>query len=128
MIQDATLDDYKIAAAVRVFKENFSEQLVLSERRYAEKVLMHRLNQIPHLSRLKLCMRCAKLIVINIFWLHGPNFNPKLDHYNRTVNGWPMPVTTSSKAPIVPGKPGSSLILYARYYFNPAALVQCQRT
>ncbi len=87
MIQDATLDDYKIAAAVRVFKENFSEQLVLSERRYAEKVLMHRLNRTNSpFVEVEIMHALCKIDRYKYFGSMVPILIQKLDHYNRTVN------------------------------------------
>ncbi|OGX26063.1 MAG: hypothetical protein A2787_00335 [Omnitrophica WOR_2 bacterium RIFCSPHIGHO2_01_FULL_48_9] len=87
MIQDDTLDDYKIAAAVRVFKENFSEQLVLAERRYAEKVLIHRLNRTDSpFVEVEVMHALCKIDRYKYFGSMVPVLLQKLDHYNRTVN------------------------------------------
>ena len=43
MIKDDTLDPYKTAAAVRVFRENYGDEVVSREKHSVEKVLIRRL-------------------------------------------------------------------------------------
>ena len=87
MIQDDTLNDYKMAAAVRVFRNKFLNELFLREKRAFEKVLWRRLNRSHSIFvEIETMLTLCNIDRYKYFSSMVPILIQKLDHYNRTVN------------------------------------------
>jgi len=87
MIQDDTLDDYKMAASVRVFRSKFSQELFLREKRALEKILLRRLNRTDSIFvEIEVMLTLCHMDRYKYFVSMIPTLIQKLDHYNKTVN------------------------------------------
>ncbi len=87
MIQDDTLTSYKIAAAVRVFKEKFSREVVARDKIIFEKFLLRRLNLSDSpFVQVEIRHTLCRLDRYKYFKAMVPALIQKLDHYNSTVN------------------------------------------
>ncbi len=87
MIQDDTLDDYRMAAAVRVLKQRFSSQLVLREKNLVEKMLNRRLNRTDSaFVEVEILHTLCVLDRYKYFPSMVPVLLQKMDHYNKAVN------------------------------------------
>ncbi len=87
MIQDDTLDDYKVAAAVRVFRDNHSQNLFLKEKRAMEKILIRRLNRTDFIFvEVEIMHTLCAMDRYKYFSSMVPALIQKMDHYNKTVN------------------------------------------
>jgi len=87
MIKDETLDAYRAAAAVRVFRENYIDQVFLRDKVILEKTLLRRLARTdsPFLDVEVMHTLCL-LNRYKYFNAMVPALIQKLDHYNSTVN------------------------------------------
>ncbi|MFH1360807.1 MAG: hypothetical protein ABIJ41_07245 [Candidatus Omnitrophota bacterium] len=87
IIQDDTLTSYKTAAAVRVFKENFSSNVFAKERHLIEKILLRRLNRTESpFVQIEIMHTLLKMDRYKYFKSMIPDLIQELDHYNKTVN------------------------------------------
>lgn len=87
MIQDDTLDDYRMASAVRVLKQQYSTQLVLREKNLVEKMLIRRLNRTDSVFvEVEILHTLCVLDRYKYFSSMVPLLLQKMDHYNKTVN------------------------------------------
>lgn len=87
MIIDNNLNPYKIAAAVRVFREKYSKTVVANQKKVLLKVLVRRLNRTdsPFVQVETLHTLCS-MDRYRYFKGMAPALIQKLDHYNSTVN------------------------------------------
>lgn len=87
MIKDETLTSYKAAAAIRVFRNKFGEEVVSKEKRRMEKTLLRRLNRTtsPYVQ-VEIMYTLNTLDRYRYFKSMTPALIQKLDHYNETVN------------------------------------------
>lgn len=86
MINDSTLSTFKLAAAIRVFKDQYADQSVTTEKAFFEKTLLRILNhedspfvQVSTMSAL------VALDRYKYFKIMIPKLIEKLDHYNDAV-------------------------------------------
>ncbi len=87
MIQDETLSPYKTAAAVRVFKQNFSQEIFAREKGKTEKVLLRRLNRTDSpFVQVEIMHTLLRMDRYKYFKSMVPTLIQKLEHYNTTVN------------------------------------------
>ena len=87
MIQDESLTAYKMAAAVRVFREKFATEVLSREKKTFEKALLRRLNraEAPFVE-VEIMHTLCTLDRYRYFKSMVPALIQKLDHYNETVN------------------------------------------
>ena len=87
MIKDDTLTSYKTAAAVRVFREQFSEQVFSKEKILIEKYLLRRLN-ITDSSFVQVEIMHTLCLMDRYRYFNPmvPFLIQKLDHYNTAVD------------------------------------------
>ncbi len=87
MIKDNTLTPYKSAAAVRVFKENYSGEVVSKEKKNIEKMLLRRLDRTDSaFVQVEIMHTLCRLDRYRYFKSMMPALIQKLDHYNETIN------------------------------------------
>ena len=87
MIKDETLTPYRSAAAIRVFKEKFSGELVSREKKITEKVLLRRLHRTDSpFVEVEVMHTLCRMDRYHYFKLTVPVLIQKLDHYNTAVN------------------------------------------
>lgn len=87
MIKDKNLSAYKSAAAIRVFKEKYSQEVFSKEKRLMEKTLIHRLNRTNSIFvQIEIMHTLCKIDRYKYFKSMVPSLINKLDHYNKTVN------------------------------------------
>lgn len=87
MIRDNALTPYRRAAAVRVFKEKFSQNIFGREKRIVEKALLRRLNRSDSpFVQVEIMHTLCLMDRYKFFNSMVPDLIHKLDHYNRTVN------------------------------------------
>lgn len=87
MIKDETLSPFKMAAAVRVFKENFSREVFSREKRIIEKTLIRRFNKTNSpFVQVEIMHTLCRMDRYKYFKSMIPALILKLDHYNSTVN------------------------------------------
>jgi len=87
MIQDDNLNSYKIAAAVKVFNEKFSSDVVSKEKKHIRKVLLRRLNRANSpFVQVEIMYTLCRMDRYHYFNSMVPALIQKLDHYNDTVN------------------------------------------
>lgn len=87
MMQDDTLDDYKMAAAVRVFRTQYSKDLFRQEKKAIEKILIRRLNRTDSIFvEVEILHTLCVIDRYKYFASMVPLLIQKIDHYNRTVN------------------------------------------
>ncbi len=87
MIKDDTLTSYRSAAAVRVFKEEFSEEVVSREKKIIEKVLLRRLHRTDSpFVQVEIMHTLCRMDRYRYFKSMVPALIQKLDHYNNAVN------------------------------------------
>ncbi len=87
MLEDDTLNPYQMSAAVRVFKEKYSQIVVSQEKLKVERDLIHLINKTnaPFLEAEIMHTLCL-MDRYKYFDSMVPALILKLDHYNRTVN------------------------------------------
>ncbi len=87
MIKDDTLTSYKTAAAVRVFREKYSQEVFSKEKILAEKYLLRRLNLTDSsFVQVEIMHTLCLMDRYKYFNPMIPALIQKLDHYNTTVN------------------------------------------
>ena len=87
MIKDDTLTSYKSAAAIRVFKNRFSQELFGKEKSTAEKILLRRLAHTDSsLVEIEVMHALCLIDRYKYFSTMVPDLIQKLDHYNPAVN------------------------------------------
>lgn len=87
MIKDDTLDSYKTAAAVRVFLENYSQEVVSREKHGVERILIRRLKLTDSpFVEVEIMHTLCQLDHYRYFATMVPALIQKLSHYNSTVN------------------------------------------
>ncbi len=87
MIKDDTLSSYKIAAAVRTFNKNFSQEVVSKEKKRALKILLRRLNKTDSpFVQTEIMYALCRIDRYQYFKSMVPALIQKLNHYNSTVN------------------------------------------
>ncbi len=88
MIQDETLDDMKIAAAVRAFRLEYALKIFSREKEQAEITLIRQLNRSdsPFVS-VEIMHTLCLIDRYKYFHIFVPQLIQKLDHYNETING-----------------------------------------
>lgn len=113
MIEDDTLTPYRCAAAVRVFKEKFSSQVVSRERKIIEKILWRRLHRTDSpFVEVEIMHTLCLMDRYRYFRSLVPALIQKLDHYNSAVND----IAFDSLNQII--KAGSNRSGEARVVFN----------
>lgn len=87
MIKDDTLTAYVAAAAVRVFKEKYSAEVVSKEKNRVAKILIYRFNRdnSPFVA-VEIMHTLCLLDRYQYFASMVPGLIQKLEHYNTTVN------------------------------------------
>ncbi|MBF0521729.1 MAG: hypothetical protein HQL24_01590 [Candidatus Omnitrophica bacterium] len=89
MIQDDTLSAYQIAAAVGVFKEKYSKEVVADEKEVTERILLRRLNlNTSPFVQVEIMHTLCKIDRYKYFKTMVPALIQKLNHYNKTVNAF----------------------------------------
>ncbi len=84
---DALPSPYQRAAALRVFRENYAEEVVSREKKNVEKVLLRRLNKTDSpFVQVEIMHTLCLLDRYKYFKSMVPVLIQKLDHYNTTVN------------------------------------------
>jgi hypothetical protein len=87
MIKDETLDPYRTTAAVRVFRQNYYDQVFLRDKALLEKTLLRRLSRTrsPFLQ-IEIMHTLCLIDRYKYFNSMVPALIQKLDHYNSNVN------------------------------------------
>ena len=87
MIKDDRLNQFKSAAAVRIFNKKYSNEVVSREKRVVEKVLWRRLKRTfsPYVQ-IEIMYALIKIDRYRYFHSMVPLLIQKLDHYNHIVN------------------------------------------
>ena len=86
MIQDDTLNPLKMAAAVRIFKDNFSREIFTREKLEAEKILWRRLNRTESpFVQVEIMHTLCRMDRYKYFDAMAPAISLKLDHYNAYI-------------------------------------------
>lgn len=113
MIKDDNLNSYKIAAAVRTFNNNFATELILREKRLAEKTLLRRLAETESpFVQVEIMFALCRMDRYRYFGSMVPQLIQKLNHYDSTVNE----LASNSLDSII--KEGSNRTREARIIFN----------
>ena len=87
MIQDDALNPYRMAAAVRVFKNKYCQEVVSPEKRILEKILIRRMNRTDSpFVQVEVMETLCQMDRFKYFTAMVPGLILKLDHYNSTVN------------------------------------------
>jgi len=87
MIQDDTLEDHKAAAAMRVFKDNFSQEVFSREKSAIERILLRKLNRTDSIfMQIEIMHTLCRMDRYKYFASMVPTLIQKLDHYNKTAN------------------------------------------
>jgi len=87
MIRDENLDSYKMAAAVRAFKDKYSLEVFSREKKIIEKTLLRRLNRTKSpFVQMEIMHTLCRMDRYKYFHSMAPALIQKLDHYNSTVN------------------------------------------
>ncbi|HBO96984.1 MAG TPA: hypothetical protein DE315_06030 [Candidatus Omnitrophica bacterium] len=87
MIMDDTLNPYQIAAAVRVFKERYSGEVVSREKSRGERILVRRLKLTDSpFVEVEIMHTLCRMDRYRYFQPMVPALIQKLNHYNAAVN------------------------------------------
>ncbi len=87
VIQDETVTPFKTAAAVRVFKEKYCEEIFTKEKRAAERILLRRLNRTDSpFVQVEIMHTLCLMDRYKYFDSMVPLLITKMDHYNDAVN------------------------------------------
>jgi len=87
MIKDDTLSAYKTAAAVSLFKDQYSREVVSREKKSIEKMLLRRLNRTNSpFVQVEIMHTLCRMDRYRYFKSMVPALIQKLDHYNTAVN------------------------------------------
>lgn len=86
MIKDDTLDPLKMTAAVKVFREKYSDEVFSHEKAVIEKILFRRLNRTDSaLIQVEIMHTLCQMDRYKYFKSLAPILLLKLDHYNSSV-------------------------------------------
>lgn len=86
MMNDSTLGPFKIAAAVKVFKEQFASQTVAAEKNFFEKILVRLLSHDDSpFVQVEVMHTLVILDRYRYFKVMVPRLIEKMDHYNDAV-------------------------------------------
>lgn len=84
---DALPNDYQRAASLRVFRENYADEMVSKEKKNIEKILLRRLKRTDSpFVQVEIMHTLCLLDRIKYLKSMVPALIQKLDHYNPTVN------------------------------------------
>jgi len=87
MIKDDTLTPYRSAGAVRVFKKNFSREVVANEKKSIERILLRRLHRTDSpFVEVEIMHTLCLMDRYRYFGSMAPALVLKLDHYNSAIN------------------------------------------
>lgn len=87
MVMDDTLNSYQIAAAVRVFKERYSGEVVSREKSRGERILVRRLKLTDSpFVEVEIMHTLCRMDRYRYFQSMVPALIQKLNHYNSAVN------------------------------------------
>ncbi len=87
MIKDDTLNPYKTAAAVRVFRERFAIEVFSKEKNTIEKILLRRFNRTDSpFVEVEIMYTLCLMDRYRYFFSMVPILLQRLDHYNKAVN------------------------------------------
>jgi len=87
MIKDDTLTSYKASAAISLFKEKYSQEIISKEKKTIEKILLRRLNRTDSaFVQIEIMHTLVLMDRYKYFKAMVPALIQKLDHYNETVN------------------------------------------
>ena len=87
MIKDDTLTPYRSAAAVKVFQEKYSGEVVSNEKKRIEKILLRRLHRTDSpFVQVEIMHTLCQMDRYRYFKSMAPALVQKLSHYNTTVN------------------------------------------
>lgn len=87
MIKDETLTPYRSAAAVRVFQEKYSAEVVSNEKKKIEKILLRRLHRTTSpFVQVEIMYTLCQMDRYRYFKSMAPALTQKLNHYNAAVN------------------------------------------
>ncbi len=87
MIKDDTLSSYRMAAAIHVFREKFSVEVVSNAKVQIEKILLRRFNRTDSsFVQVEIMATLCQMDRYRYFKAMVPALVQKLDHYNDTVN------------------------------------------
>ncbi|MDP8265132.1 MAG: hypothetical protein P9M12_06635 [Candidatus Aceula lacicola] len=87
MINDETLSPYQTAAAVRVFRENFSQIIFSREKKLALRSLIRRLSRTDSIFvKIEIMYTLCEMDKYKYFKSMVPNLIRAMDHYNKTAN------------------------------------------
>ena len=87
MIKDDTLTPYRSAAAVKVFQEKYSGEVVSNEKKGIEKILLRRLHRTNSpFVQVEIMYTLCQMDRYRYFKSMAPALTQKLNHYNTAVN------------------------------------------
>ena len=87
MMKDDTLSSYRMAAAIAVFREKFSAEVVSNEKVQIEKILLRRFNRTDSsFVQVEIMSALCQMDRYRYFKAMVPALIQKLDHYNSAVN------------------------------------------
>lgn len=87
MIQDETVDDIKVAAAVRAFRKKYALQIFSTEKDSAIHILIRQLNQSESaFIKVEILWALCLMDRYKYFNPYMPQLIQKLDHYNDAIN------------------------------------------
>ncbi len=87
MIKDDTLSSYRTAAAIHIFRDKFSAEVVSTEKIQIEKILLRRFNRTDSpFVQVEIMSTLCQMDRYRYFKAMVPALIQKLDHYNSTVN------------------------------------------
>lgn len=87
MLKDDSLSSYKTAAAIRVFREQYADEVVSQEKKIFIKYLLRRLNRTDSpFVEVEIMRALCVLDRYRYFGSMVPALIQKLDHYNTTIN------------------------------------------
>lgn len=87
MIRDETLAPLRTVAAVRVFRERFSQEVVSRDKRIMEKLLIRRMKRSDSpFVKVEIMHALCQMDRYRFFDSMVPALIQKMDHYNKTLN------------------------------------------
>ena len=87
MIQDETIDDIKVAAAVRAFRHKHSLEIFSAEKAMVENVLLRQLSRSDSaFIQVEIMHTLCLMDRYKYFHVYIPALIQKMDHYNATIN------------------------------------------
>ena len=87
MLRDDTLNAYRMAAAVRIFREKFMDELFYRQKRIEEKTLLRRLGRTDSIFvEIEIMHTLCDMDRYRYFDSMVPALIQKMEHYNRVAN------------------------------------------